>query len=451
MFTDASTAAGGAVLDDRYPALGELADAAHHLAERHPGLCRVRTLGTSRAGRPLLLLTVGRADEHVLVVAGAHADEFSARAAVLELAHRVLAAPALHSALTWNLLLCLDPDGAHLAEDSRHARTLPEYFATFFRPAAEEQPEWAPAVGAALPESRILLDLIDELRPCLQFSLHSTDVGGTFVQTTRDLPGLAEPFAKSAAGLGIPVDSGSFDTFWLPEPGPGVFVMDPDDIDRQESTTGMLAAPGNPDEEPDSAGAGVRSTTWFTPQRHGGDTVIVEVPVWAAHPDPARPAADAPMVPDARTRLTDCADLLRLRGRRITELLDAARPHLTDTPLLRAAHTPLTALRQLADQWDPGTGGRGLLQSGLMTPARLDGIDLWAHRLPVRTAALLRRALDPGDERTAPVTDRLDALLRDWTTEYERRFRPAWIPVANQAAHQANTVLAAVGLGRRVT
>ncbi|MFJ6380081.1 M14 family zinc carboxypeptidase [Kitasatospora sp. NPDC092039] len=439
MFTDTSTTAGTAVLNDRYPALDELADAAHRLAARHPGLCRVRTLGTSRADRPLLLLSIGHGDDQVLVVAGAHADEFSARASVLELAHRALAQPALQSMVTWNFLLCLDPDGAHVAEDSRHARTLPEYFATFFRPAAEEQPEWAPAVGIDLPESRILLNLIGELRPRLQFTLHSTDVGGTFIQATRDLPGLADPFAKSADNLGIPLDSGSFDTFWLPEPGPGVFVMDPDDIDRQESTTGMLATPG----ASDATETGVRATPWFTPQRHGGDTLIIEVPVWASHPDSTR------TVPDARTHLTACADRLRDRGRQITELLHTAKPHLTDSPLLRAAQTPLTALRQLADQWDPQTGGQRLLKSGLMTSARLEGIELWAHRLPVRTAALLHRALGPDNPRTALVAGRFDALLREWTGDYEQRFRPVWIPVAHQAAHQANTVLAAVELGLR--
>ncbi|MFE4972048.1 M14 family zinc carboxypeptidase [Kitasatospora sp. NPDC056651] len=443
MFTDASTAAGRAVLDGRYPSLDELADTAHHLAARHPDRCAVRTLGTSRAGRPLPLLTVGRGDDHVLVVAGAHADEFSARASVLELAHRVLAQPAPHSAITWDFLLCLDPDGAHRAEGSRHARTLPEYFAAFFRPAAEEQPEWAPAVGVDLPESRALLDLIEELRPRLQFSLHSTDVGGAFVQATRDLPGLAEPFAESAAALGIPVDSGSFDTFWLREPGPGVFVMDPGDIDRQESTTGMLTAPGSADEEPDSAGAGIRATPWFTPRRHGGDTLIVEVPLWAARSGPAP-------VPDARAHLSACADRLRHHGHRITELLDASGPHLADSPLLRAARTPLTAVRELADQWDPRAGGERLLRSGLMTPARLDGIELWSHRLPVRTAALLHRALGSADGRTAPAAERLGDLLREWTDVYERRFRPVWIPVAHQAAHQANTVLTAVELGLRV-
>ncbi|MFF2149275.1 hypothetical protein [Kitasatospora sp. NPDC058190] len=202
----------------------------------------------------------------------------------------------------------------------------------------------------------------------------------------------------------------------------------------------MLAA--HPGDEPDATDTSVRATTWFTPQRHGGDTLIIEVPVWASHPDPTHPT------PGPRTHLAACADQLRHHGHLITELLDTARPHLTDTPLLRAAHTPLTALRQLADQWDPRTGGQHLLQPGLMTPARLDGIELWAHRLPIRTAALLRRALGPADEHTAPATDRLDHLLRDWCARYEQRFRPAWIPVARQAAHQANTVLAAVELGR---
>ncbi|UKZ02857.1 hypothetical protein BOQ63_001605 (plasmid) [Streptomyces viridifaciens] len=49
--TDASTGAGRAVLlPDGYPTLEELSDRVHQLAARHPDLCRVRTLGASRAG-----------------------------------------------------------------------------------------------------------------------------------------------------------------------------------------------------------------------------------------------------------------------------------------------------------------------------------------------------------------------------------------------------------------
>ncbi|MGW3040956.1 M14 family zinc carboxypeptidase [Kitasatospora sp. NPDC001159] len=432
MLTDTSTSAGRAVLlHDRHPTLKELTDTAHLLAARHPHLCRVRTLGTSRAGRPLLLLSIGHAADNVLVVTGAHADEFPGRSGLVELAHRILAHPALRESTAWHLLLCLDPDGAGLAEGGHRARTLPEYFTHYFRPAAEEQPEWAPAIGGRLPESRILLDLIDELRPCLQFSLHGSDVGGTFVQATRDPAALAEPLAKSATDLGIPVETGCYDTFSLHASGPGVFLMKTHHIDRQETTTGALTPP-HPDRREDTGGA--RASTWFAPQRYGGATVVIETPAWTSdHLADTRPAHDA------RPRLTACADQLRDRGRLLTELLDTAPPHPDDTALLRAVRTPLTALRQLADEWDPRAGGQDLLRPGLMTRAKLAGIELWAHRIPVRTAAMLRRALDPSDARP-------DRLLRDWCAQYQRRFQPTWLPVGRQADHQANTVQAATQL-----
>ncbi|MGW3041723.1 hypothetical protein ACWC9T_17185 [Kitasatospora sp. NPDC001159] len=171
-------------------------------------------------------------------------------------------------------------------------------------------------------------------------------------------------------------------------------------------------------DDADSTAPGVQATTWFTPQRHGGDTLIIEVPAWASHPDPTRPAHDP------RTHLTACADQLRHRGQLLTNLLDTAQPHLDDTPLLRAAHTPLTALRQLADEWDPQIAGERLFQPGLMTQARLEGIDLWAHRLPVRTAALLRRAIGATHDHASPSGERLDHLLQDWCAQYQERFQP---------------------------
>ncbi|MFE4480268.1 MULTISPECIES: M14 family zinc carboxypeptidase [Streptomycetaceae] len=438
--TDTTTPAGRAAkLHDRYPSLDELTATAHQLAAHRPDRCRVRTVGTSRAGRPLTLLTVGpaphgtgRAPHNLLVVAGAHADEFAARAAVDDLAHHALTAQ--RPDLAWHFLLCLDPDGAHLADGSRHARTLPDYFDHYYRPAAEEQPEWAPAAGADLPESRTLLDLIDELRPTLQFSLHSTDVGGTFVQATSDPAALAHPFARSAAHHGIPVETGNFDTFRLHESGPGVYLMTPHHIDRQETTTGVLTPHHGADE--------ARAGTWFAPQRHGGQTVLVEVPAFtSAHLGDNRPATAV------RLYLRTCADRLRHRGTLLTALLDAALPYVRnpDTPLLRAARTPLTALHQLADAWDPDGHGQELLQTPI-TRARLTGIDLWAHRVPVRAAALLRRAVRVAGAPAAPQAARLDHLLRDWCAQYQRTFQPVWLPVARQAAHQAATVRAAVAL-----
>lgn len=72
------------------------------------------------------------------------------------------------------------------------------------------------------PETRALTRVIDEVRPYLQVSLHGTDLGGSWVQLTKDIPGLAEPFAKSAAELHIPVETAASDAASTgPPPGPG--------------------------------------------------------------------------------------------------------------------------------------------------------------------------------------------------------------------------------------
>ena len=97
-----------------------------------PDVCRVRTVGLSRAGEPLLLLSVGHGSRNVLVVAGPHANEMVGGATALLLARRVAADPVLRDGAdaAWHFLLCADPDGARLNEAVpgarfTHARPLP--------------------------------------------------------------------------------------------------------------------------------------------------------------------------------------------------------------------------------------------------------------------------------------------------------------------------------------
>src|SRR5690606_30685079 len=147
----------------------------------------------------------------VLVVAGAHANEPAGGGTLLSLARRVLHEPEPRDGPSRHFLLCAEPDGAR-PHVTPAARSLDDCHMGFFRPAGPEQREWAPAAlppGRLPPETLALTGVIDELRPYLQVSLHGTDLGGSWVQLTRDVPGLAEPFAKSAAELHIPVETGA--------------------------------------------------------------------------------------------------------------------------------------------------------------------------------------------------------------------------------------------------
>ncbi|MGW0212304.1 M14 family zinc carboxypeptidase, partial [Streptomyces sp. NPDC003233] len=177
----------------RYPSVPELIASAKALAAQEPGLCSLRRVGVSRAGRPLHLLSVGHARQAVLVVAGAHANEPTGGSTLRVLAERVLAERELRTNTSWHFLLCADPDGASL-HVTPAPRSLLDYHLGFYRPTGAEQPEWSPSVlppDRLPPETRALTGVIDELRPYLQVTLHGTDLGGSWVQLTRDVPALA--------------------------------------------------------------------------------------------------------------------------------------------------------------------------------------------------------------------------------------------------------------------
>ncbi|MFC9925989.1 M14 family zinc carboxypeptidase [Streptomyces sp. NPDC127190] len=406
----------------RYPSVPELVGFARALTTRAPGLCTLRQVGLSRAGRPLHLLSVGHARRAVLVVAGAHANEPTGGSTLRVLAERVVAERELRAGVSWHFLLCADPDGASL-HVTPAPRSLLDYHLGFYRPTGAEQPEWSPSVlppDRLPPETRALTGVIDELRPYLQVTLHGTDLGGSWVQLTRDVPGLAEPFAKSAAELHIPVETGASDAAGWPVLGPGVHVM-------PGPETGV-AYPSMPDD--------ARHSTWYHAHRYGGLTAVVEVPMWASDlvDDPA--PHPAPAV--AMQRL---AGRLRRDALEVERILADALPRLdgADGPLLRAARWVLELVPGLAEDWVQTPPAAG-------TMAYIGSVDAFGRRLPLRAAAMLLRVLREADDHAAP---RLERLVVSWCDSFAVRFRARWVPLEHQVEHQSRTVLAAARQARQ--
>ncbi|MER6677994.1 M14 family zinc carboxypeptidase [Streptomyces sp. NPDC000983] len=400
----------------RYPSVTEVVSAARELTVRAPGPCTLRQVGVSRAGRPLQLLSVGRAATAVLVVAGAHANEPTGGPTVLALAERVLHDRALRDGVSWHFLLCADPDGASL-HITPAPRSLFDYHLGFFRPAGPEQPEWAPSVlppDRLPPETLALTGVIDEARPYLQATLHGTDLGGSWVQLTEEVPGLAEPFAKSATELNIPVETGASDAAGWPASGPGVHVMPP---------LGAGAAyPSMPDD--------ARHSTWHHVHRYGGLTAVVEVPMWASD-----------LVDDPVPHPAPATAMRRLAGRLVRDaaavegVLGEALPRLDGVggPLLRATRWALELVPGLAADWVHTVPADD-------TRAYIGSVDAFGRRLPLRSAAMLLRVLRATGDRAAP---ELERLVAEWSGSFERRFRARWVPLEHQVEHQARTVLAA--------
>jgi hypothetical protein len=321
----------------------------------------------------------------------------------------------LRSDTSWHFLLCADPDGASL-HVTPAPRSLFDYHLGFFRPAGEEQPEWAPSMlppERLPPETRALTGVIDALRPYLQVTLHGTDLGGSWVQLTKDVPGLAQPFAESAAELHIPVETGASDAAGWPASGPGVHVM--------PAPGAGAAYPSMPDD--------ARLSTWYHAHRYGGLTAVVEVPMWASDlvDDPApHPAPEAAMRRLAERLLRD--------SRAVDRVLADARPRLegVEGPLLRAATWSLELVPGLAADWIH-------TRPADETKAYIGSVDAFARRLPLRAAAMLLRVLRESDDRAAP---RLERLVRVWSDAFAERFRARWVPLEHQVEHQARTVVA---------
>ncbi|MFE6288143.1 M14 family zinc carboxypeptidase [Streptomyces sp. NPDC057877] len=402
--------------EPRYPTVPQLVASARWLAAEQPGLCAFRQVGASRAGRPLHLLSVGRSRRAVLVVAGAHANEPTGGPTLLSLAERVVHERGLRSGTSWHFLLCADPDGASLHRTPA-PRSLLDYHLGFYRPVSAEQPEWSPAVlppDRLPPETRTLTGVIDELRPYLQVTLHGTDLGGSWVQLTKDVPGLAEPFARSAARLRIPVETGASDAAGWPVSGPGVHVM--------PGPESGVPYPSLPDD--------ARHSTWFHVHRYGGLTAVVEVPMWASDlvNDPAPHPAPA-------AALRQLARRLRRDAREVERVLAevGTRLDLLDGPLPRAARWVLDLVPGLAADWThtPPAGH---------TVAYVGSVDAFARRLPLRAAAMLLRTLRRTEDRAAP---RLERLVATWSDAFAERFQARWVPLEHQVEHQSHTVVAA--------
>ncbi|MGV9456929.1 M14 family zinc carboxypeptidase [Streptomyces sp. NPDC003635] len=421
----------------RYPTVDELGARAAALVTRHPAQARLRRVGTSRAGTPLWLLSVGHGSRHALVVAGPHANEPVGGATALRLAEHALADPRRHehADATWNLLLCLDPDGLRRNEGwLQGPYTLGSYFRNFFRPGFLEQPEWLPdgAESAALPETRALLALQDELRPFLQCSLHGVDVGGGFVELTHDLPGFPRRLAQTAARLGIPRELGPYDTLYWPPLGPAVYRIPP-------PRRGDLAAA--------ITEAAVEST-WFHPHRYGTVTAVVEAPMWgvAAVEDDTTPA-------DAATVLRTVSRTLRHDSRLLARLLGRIRHHLPATPdtarLLAPVDDYLLVCPGLADTWDPDIATVDAQPLPPLSTAHLATLRIAGRRLALRTAGLLHRLVTGAGHDPAGALPELDRLIEAWCADYRDGCGARWIPVTRQVEYQSRVVLAAFDLAAR--
>jgi hypothetical protein len=425
---------------DRIPSMDALFDAFRDLASRYPRLFRLRRIGTSRLGEPLIMLSTGRGPKQALLVGGPHPNEPVGFLTLLQLARRLADDAELRDGMgyAWNLIPCIDPDGARLNEGWYGGPlTIEHYHRHFYRPALRNQPEWTFPMyhGSAffdrpLPETEALMRVIDELRPRFQYSLHNADFGAAYFVLSRDIPGLAGELAQTARGRDIPLELTPSEAVGWQVAGPAAFVMPP----AHEVFTNHGQQSG-----PHFHGG----SSLHYAERHGTFTLITEAPMWReAHPAGGMHPPNPHMMRTMATGLRRDIDELDASLRRVTPEIR------TSDVFYRAVADALVVGRAYVKRWekaaayadDPG---------GSLATAELPGAKLTSWRIPLRAAAMLRRLLQvecaAGNHRPvlrAELAATEERFARGCARALEGAFQP--VPMRDLVALQLAAALTAI-------
>ena len=220
---------------DRFLAVDELNADFERIARDFPSIATLERVGSSKLGEPIKMLTIGSGERNVLLFACPHPNEPIGAMLVHHLARTLCTDAELRDGLgySWNLISCVDPDGTRLNEGWFGGPfTVRNYARHFYRPAGHQQVEWTfpnfykqNYFDSSLPESQMLMRVIDRLKPTLMGSLHNAGFGGVYYYLSREEPALYPTFHELPSWEGLPLQLGEPEVPYAVQFAPAIFKM----------------------------------------------------------------------------------------------------------------------------------------------------------------------------------------------------------------------------------
>jgi hypothetical protein len=330
---------------ERFATVDEQLAVVRELAERYPERARLRRIGTSALGEPLVCLTVDGGEKHAVVFGSPHPNEPIGNLTALHLARTLCEDAALRErlGLTWHIVPCADPDGTRLNEGWFAGPFAREHYGRFFyRPAPAEQVEWTfpfsykrAYFDRVLPETLALMRLIDDVRPALLCPLHNSELGGVYYYLSEPAPELYPELHRVARQVGIPLDIGEPEVAFAERYADAIFGL----VRNRDAYEHAVRHGLDPTHRTKGCSSGEYAS------RHGTMTVISELPYWT------HPSAD-----DRTLTETPYSDVLRARAEGVGALgellqgtLDAVGDELCGkSPFERATRAFIPSLLDIA-------------------------------------------------------------------------------------------------------
>lgn len=221
------------------------------LAEEYPDKVKVFQAGQSRKGRPIYCMKIGSGSKNAFMFGCPHPNE-PMGAMMLEYFTRAIAEDdALREDLdyTWYIIKSIDVDGTQLNEKwFKGPFTLTNYARNYFRPAGYEQAEWTfpfsykkYSFDKPIPETQVLMKIIDEVKPAFMYSLHNSGFGGTYWYLTQEIPAIWDQLYAASKKQNIPLHLGEPEVNYITPYAPAIFpfISQKDTYDYYEKFSGM--------------------------------------------------------------------------------------------------------------------------------------------------------------------------------------------------------------------
>jgi len=205
------------------------------LASEFPDICTIKEVGKSRKGHPIYCLKIGNGAKNAFMFGCPHPNE-PMGAMMLEYYSRYLCEHddfRNEFGYTWYLIKSIDVDGTKLNEGwFKGPFTLYNYARNFYRPIGYEQAEWTFPFDYKLykwdkpiPETQVLMNMIDETKPEFMYSLHNAGFGGAYWYISREAKELYDQFYEAAARQGVPLNLGEPEEPFIPQFSKAVYKM----------------------------------------------------------------------------------------------------------------------------------------------------------------------------------------------------------------------------------
>lgn len=213
----------------------ELNMSSRELASQYPDIVSMFRIGDARNGEPINCLRIGSGELTALLFAFPHPNEPIGSMTLEYLSRRLCVDDAFRGKMntTWYIIKCADPFGARLNEGWFKGDWSPRKYAlNYYRPPGYKQIEWTFPIeyktlkfDKPTPETRALMNLINEIKPDYVSSLHNAGFCGAYFYLSDPIPNVYDKIQMVASKFNIPLHLGEPEVPYANKFADAVFKM----------------------------------------------------------------------------------------------------------------------------------------------------------------------------------------------------------------------------------